>query len=80
MFTHSLQINVNGRVAMEATGEGWLIANILEEYTGQKLIAKVYGLELNWKFDVKDEIDTDDITYTITRIAQSASELTHADG
>jgi len=79
MFTHSLQINVNGRVAMEATGEGWLIANIMEEYTGEKLISRIYGLEVHQQLDVEDEIDSDNITYTITRIAQSASELTHAD-
>lgn len=80
MLTHSLQINVNGRVVMEATGEGWLISDFVEGLVDHPVTPLQYilGLKVNESRFFSWLGESDEITARVTRISQSASELTNA--
>ena len=77
MLTHSLQINVNGRVAAEATGEGWLIAMMLRKVIDADRIASILGLKVYETATYGWRGDEDCIEARVTRISQSASELSN---
>jgi hypothetical protein len=77
MLTHSLQINVNGWVAAEATGEGWLIARMLEKVIYSDKLESILNLKVHTTASYDWRRDDDRIEAKVTRISQSASELTH---
>ena len=77
MLTHSLQINVDGRVAAEATGEGWLVARMLQWVIGVDETVSILELKVHTTTTYRASFYHDQIEAIVTRISQSAKELTH---